>query len=136
MTGRIKYVDGFKYRLFEPYEISLPIYGHDIDTDHLDLNQAGRLVIKADYAWDGPSGPTIDTRNTLRASLVHDALYQLIRLGVIDPHYKRTADDLFHELLLQDGMSRLRAWLYWRAVSRFGVGATRPSAERQPKLAP
>lgn len=136
MTGRIKYVDGFKYRLVEPYEISLPIYGHSIDADYLDLNAAGRLLIRAGYAWDGPSGPTVDRRNTLRASLVHDALYQLLRLGVIDPHYKRTADDMFRQLLLEDGMNSVRAWAYWKAVSLFGGAATRPSAERQPKLAP
>ena len=37
------------------------------------------MIVEKDYAWDGPSGPTIDTSNSMRASLVHDVLYQAMR---------------------------------------------------------
>ena len=37
------------------------------------------LYISKGYSWDGPSGPAIDTPDWIKASLVHDALYQLIR---------------------------------------------------------
>jgi hypothetical protein len=41
------------------------------------------------YAWNGPSGPTLDTRNFMRGSLVHDALYQLMREGRMDNGLRR-----------------------------------------------
>ena len=43
------------------------------------------LLIKDGYAWDGASGPTIDTKNTQTASLVHDGLWQLIAAGLGRP---------------------------------------------------
>lgn len=77
--GCILYKEGYKYQLAEEYTISIPIKpDSNIISDYIDLNNDGELVIKKGYAWDGPSGPTIDSLNFMRGSLVHDALYQLI----------------------------------------------------------
>ena len=49
-------------------------------------------------AGDGPSGPAIDTKNFMRASLVHDALYQLMRLGTLDKSRRQYADRLLQTI--------------------------------------
>jgi methyl coenzyme M reductase gamma subunit len=67
----------YKYQLMEPYELPIGIRGYTIDTHYLKLSEDGDLTISNGYAWDGPSGPTIDTKDFIRRSLVHDALYQM-----------------------------------------------------------
>ena len=90
------------------------------------INAAGKLLIKTGYSWDGPSGPTIDTKNFMRGSLVHDALYQLMREGVLEQYDRKRADDILREICRADGMSRLRAWGVYHAVRKFGAGSARP----------
>ena len=71
----ISYKSGFKYQLVLDYELEIKISpSSEIVTDYIVLYESRMLVIKKGYAWDGPSGPTIDTKNFMRGSLVHDAL--------------------------------------------------------------
>ena len=83
-------------------------------TPWLTLYPTGRLTIRKGYNWDGPSGPTFDTPSTLRASLVHDALYQLMRMGLISFSRRKEVDLIFYRMLRADGMGCLRAqgWLW------------------------
>lgn len=81
----------------------------------------GCLYITRGYAWDGASGPAIDTTSIIRASLVHDVLYQMIAHGAlpIDP-WKKIADLEFHAIMEEDGVGWLRRnYAYW-AVRAFG----------------
>ena len=90
------------------------------------LDEDGTLTAWPAYCWDGPSGPTFDTPSTLRASLFHDCLYQLMREGLLDAdEHRRPADDLLRRLMLEDGAWRWRAWCWLRAVRWFAKGATR-----------
>jgi len=91
-----------------------------IERGHIDLFPAGLLTIGAGYEWDGPSGPTLKTCDTLRASAVHDALYQLISDGLIPMSARAEADRQLRLIMIQDGASRVRAWYYWAAVRIFG----------------
>jgi len=114
-TDIIRYQGGYKYQLYEHYEQSTAIIPDtDIGSDishYIQLDTSGYLVITKGYAWDGPSGPTIDTKNFMRGSLVHDALYQLMRQGHLDrDEYRETADDLLRTMCREDGMSAIRAW--------------------------
>lgn len=79
------------------------------------------LVVREGYAWDGPSGPAISTRTFMRASLFHDALYQLIREGHLAASYRKDADQVLRDVCLEDGMCALRAWWVYHAV-RLGAG--------------
>jgi len=91
----------YKYQLMDEYAIQLDIKPEqDIDFNFVSLSKDGVLTIKKYYAWDGPSGPTIDTGNFMRGSLVHDALYQLMRLSALDykVHRKR-ADEIMREII-------------------------------------
>lgn len=134
----IKYKAGYKYQLAEDYIIALPLpYSEcDIDEAYLALSGTGVLRIRKGYAWDGPSGPTIDTRNSLRGSLVHDALYQLIRLGYFPYNFRKHADDIFYQILLEDGMSKIRAYTWKKTIRWFGGPNALPSREKQVMMAP
>lgn len=86
----------------------------------LDLYSDGRLVIAKDYAWDGPSGPTINSESSMRGSLVHDALYQLIREGLLPASLKPTCDWELAEICIEDGMWRWRARAWEFMLVQFG----------------
>ncbi len=74
--GFIRYRSDYKYQLAEGYQVQTLLRPKAaIKTDFIDLDITGVLLVKAAYAWDGPSGPVKDTPENMRASLVHDALY-------------------------------------------------------------
>ena len=113
----IAYKSGYKYQLNKDYtQDSIDIKPEkDADLYYLRLNTKGDLFIRSGYAWDGPSGPAIDTKNFMRASLVHDALYQLMREGYVSQYkYRDKADRLMQNICREDGMSKIRAsWVYY-----------------------
>ncbi len=129
----------WKYQLVEDYNIKTdlkPLMSiRRALVKLLSLSPDGVLSIGKYYAWDGPSGPTIDTRDFMRGSLVHDALYQLMREGVLDykVHRKR-ADEILRELCLKDGMCSFRAWYVYQAVHIFAEKGARPRKEQKPEI--
>lgn len=132
MTG-IRYKGGYKYQLIESYTTVIPIRPADgiarID-GFIHLDENGLLIIREGYAWDGPSGPTIDTKNFMRGSLVHDALYQLMSDGQLDPETCREpADSLLRAICREDGMSWIRAWWVYQGVRIGGASAARSPKE-------
>lgn len=126
----MKYRAGYKYQLVEDVTVRTGIYGRNIETDYISLYANGVLIIRKGYAWDGPSGPTIDTKNSMRAALVHDAGYQLMREGYLPLEYKGCFDELFFNILREDGMSWIRAIIWLRAVQGFGKQASLPENDR------
>ena len=123
----------YKYQLAEDYKI---VVGVKVEQDifepnehkpYISLDTTGVLTIYAGYCWDGPSGPTVDTINFMRGSLVHDALYQLMRQGKISTDYRQYADRLLYEHCLEDGMSKARASYVYRSVHLFGASSAAPS---------
>ena len=127
MPNIISYKGGYKYQLRESYTVLISIKPPmPILTQYIDLYTDGRLVIKEGYAWDGPSGPTIDTQTFMRGSLVHDALYQLMREDYLSPiTYRKEADKILKKLCLEDGMWSIRAWWVYWGVRFFGGLASR-----------
>lgn len=89
----------------------------------LRLDDEGHLRVAAGYAWDGPSGPTIDTRSFMRGSLAHDALYQLLRAGRLPPECRSVADRVLYDLCRQDDMPWWRADYVYTAVRWFASSA-------------
>ena len=106
----------------------------------IELTTRGELTVYDEYSWDGPSGPTKDTPDFMRGSLVHDVLYQLLREGRLfdltddekldrkrHKALRKAADKLLREIVKKDGMRRLRRWLVYLGVRWFG----RSSAKRR-----
>jgi len=125
----IKYrsIKKYKYQLLEPCAVKAGIFPKDgVITDFITLSVNGWLIICKGYAWDGPSGPTWDSQNFMRGSLIHDALYQLIRDGFLNYKCKRQADNMLKQICLEDGMSKFRVWYVHKAVQAFGRFAIKP----------
>ena len=120
---RLKY----KYTLVDDYAIDTDIKVKTPgDFGLLAITKKGRLTIKKGYAWDGPSGPTIDTKNFMRGSLVHDALYQLMREDKIDQDQRLRADEILREICIDAGMSKIRVWWVFKGVRIGGSKFTKP----------
>lgn len=124
----------YKYQLKQPYKLLIGIKGYTIDIPFLKMDANGLLIITEGYAWDGPSGPTIDTLNFMRGSLVHDALYQLMRKEAIPLRYKEFADLLLKRICLEDGMSNFRAAYVYLAVKLFGGRSAKPGSEKPDRI--
>lgn len=120
----------YKYEMLEDYSTFLlfsPI--SEIQDKYYHFYQSGLLTIKKGYRWDGASGPTIDTKSTIRASCVHDVLYQMIRMNQLSRNRKLNADLELKRYMLADSQSekgfigwfnRARANYYYAAVHIFG----------------
>ena len=129
----IEYRRGYKYQLQVAHAVLLLELADPsrapIRTDWLELDPDGTLRIRAGYAWDGASGPTYDSPSSMRPSLYHDAVYQLIRLGLLAPSMRAAADAMFHRVCREDGMFKPRAWAWFHLVRIFAEPATDPASE-------
>ena len=136
--GYIRYKADYKYQLANSYKINVSIKPNtDIDTDFISLDTSGNLLVKKGYTWDGPSGPVIDTDENMRASLVHDALYQLMRNEKLSARsHRKAADQLFKAICKDDGVSNLRASIYYKALRKFGKPAASPQNKKIVHRAP
>jgi len=133
----IYYKEGYKYQLVNHYSVEIDIKPEfPIKTDYINLTTDGTLVIKNGYAFDGPSGPTIDTPNFMRGSLVHDALYQLIRQKMVAVSHRSYADRLLRQICREDGMSAIRAWWVYQGVKNFGKSSAVPGNKKEVIKAP
>ena len=121
MSDKIYYRSGYKHQLDRSYSVFTGILHYKIRTDYITLTPSGWLTIKRGYAWDGATGLPSTPKSLMRASLVHDALYQLIRNGLFDR--RDCADVLFGEMAEEDGFEApgFALWL----VQRFGGGFAR-----------
>ena len=133
----IRYKSGYKYQLHDTYAILVGIRPEvSVKTRYLSISMAGKLHIQQGYAWDGPSGPTWDTKSSMRGSLVHDALYQLLRMELLDHKWKSKIDLLFERILIEDGMWAWRARIWYRGVATLAEGATLPANQKEVHTAP
>ena len=132
----MRYRSGYKYQLTQDTAATTEITDHEVETPYIKLHIDGVIVILEGYAWDGPSGPTIDTRSFMRGSLVHDALYQLLREGHLPPAYRLEADRTLRKICRQDGMSRIRSTWVYLAVRAFGKLSADPMRRKAELQAP
>ncbi len=118
----------WKYELCSTYDYESPAFAKfdaNVKKEWYEIGQDS-MVISENYAWDGPSGPTLDTSNAMRGSLIHDALYQAIRTGDLLMKHRKIADKIFRQVLKEDGMNLIRRNLWYWCVRRFGEKHARP----------
>lgn len=106
--------------LLQDFLCRTDIEGYPAQTDFISVSDAGQMELANGYVWDFGSGPAIDTPEMIKASLVHDAWYELMTLGLVPWSVKKKADKLLRTMLLESGSSRLRAWYVYWAVRAFG----------------
>ena len=115
----------YKFKVEENFSIELPFKIPDFEHEYAS-SKDGILSVKKGYAWDGASGPIINTRDTLVASLVHDVLYQAMRLNLIksNKENRMIADKNFFEILKIHGVNSIRRKVWYFAVRLFGKKST------------
>ena len=132
----ILYCAGYKFQLAAPYTVDVgfkPMLSVSVG-EWVSLSDQGILSIKDGYAWDGASGPVEQSPQILRGSLVHDALYQLMRAGVLDQNYREQADMVLKRICIEDGMSHWYAQAVFSAVREFGASHAAVGAQPYPVL--
>lgn len=125
---RICYSGGYKYQVRNDFVFELPeYYPKDVKYEDQFLSVAdGYCTIHRGYAGDGPSGPTFDTKSFMRGAWQHDAIYQLLRMGVFPQEYRDAADRQLVETCKEDGMSwPRRQWVYY-GLKYGGSAAAKP----------
>ena len=115
----------YKFKVEENFSIELPFKIPDFEHPYASSKDS-ILSVKKGYAWDGASGPIINTRDTLVASLVHDVLYQAMRLNLIksSKENRMIADKNFFEILKMNGVNSIRRKVWYFAVKLFGKKST------------
>lgn len=133
----MKYRSGFKYQLAEREVFRTVVVPAEIvQTRFITLLPWGVLTIEPGYAWDGASGPTWDTASSMRPSLYHDAMYQLIRVGYLSQSQRTLVDEEFGRFLKEDGMWGWRRKLWVRELKKFGNPAADPKNIKKVLIAP
>jgi len=168
---RVPVESGFKHRLLANVMVDTAIViTHDIEVCNRwgDLvfsmmrkpnpKQGCWIILYRGFAWDGPSGPAMDTPNALIPSGFHDCGYQACRMEELDADiYRCQFDELYKELCrvdrymppyflleslkdpdipppyeLQKGMTYFRSGYHFIGVSLFAENAANPKNRRHP----
>ncbi len=119
-----------KFEVTQPFTVDTGIKRPKIGSiasPYIKLEENGMMTVHKGYAWDGPSGPTIDTKSFMRGSLVHDAFYQLMRMGELPHLHWRDADKEFAKALREDGAWPLTIKIDLMGLSLAGGSAAHPN---------
>lgn len=121
----------YKYKLAEDLHTFMNFEPpNDIITEYIEFYRDGKLILRRGYASDGPSGPTIDDETNIQGGFVHDAGYQLMRLGLLPKKkYKPLFDRALEMICRIDGMGLTRAHTYYNAVTLLGHSSARQQKE-------
>lgn len=134
---RIAFKKGYKYQLEDAFSLQTSVLPpKHIDTHFIRLTAEGNLTLARSYAWDGATGVP-DIPSMIRASLVHDALYQLMRHDLLDlGAYRKQADQLMRQLCVEDGMNPLLANAAYVSVRLLGEHHARRESRKPLLFAP
>lgn len=125
----------YKYQLVEEFTCPMHRTFETAPKEHeyVKITTDGNITIRKYYSWDGTSGIP-DTKRNLRASLVHDALYQLMREGILNVEKDRDwSDRLFQEMCREDEVWPLFAASYYLVLKWVGKKHASPHEDRTPK---
>ncbi len=130
---KYRHLHGYKYETLETEKVKT-ICPDKVITTYANIYR-GELTIYLRYAYDGPSGPTFDTKTFMRGSLVHDVYYQLMREGHLDrKKWRKYADEELRRICLEDGMSKFRAWYVYKTIRVFGVFTCKPREDPRGRI--
>jgi len=115
----------YKYYLEETVSVQTSLRPEQsaIIPGYIFLGVDGKIIIYSRYAWDGATGGVNFKGNRL-AVLVHDAIYQLIREGLIDARIKEFADRDLRDTMIFYRSYKWVANFFYFCVSKFGNAFT------------
>lgn len=129
------YTAGHKYQARCQMIYFTGICGYKIVTDLITLRKDGWMLVESYFAWDGASGPAIDTNNNMRGSHAHDALAALMRMGLLPMSCIEPSNMVIRRLMIDDGARPWRATGYKVVLDRTSFWAN-PKCARPFNVAP
>ena len=149
-ANKLEWTEGYKYRTSKTFWVFTNIRPfYEVQIGRITLTVEGLLIIDRGYSWDGPSGPTIDTKNFMVGGIVHDALYEILRCptklldrkcdivrgseavhAATHEQVREEADKMLLDLVRADGMSEFRSNYVYKGVRVGGES----SAEKPRKV--
>ncbi|MFA7222578.1 MAG: hypothetical protein WC148_03500 [Bacilli bacterium] len=137
VDNQIWYTCGYKYQLSRDYTTLTAIHPEKrIETDYIILTTDGYLTAKKGYAWDGPSGPTVDDDTNMRGSVAHDVKYQLMRLQLISYSCRKLSDQEMKDDLGEDGMGWVRREGWYYGLRLGGSASASPLSTKIVRVSP
>ncbi len=124
---------------------NLPYFDLDSEDEkkYFVVEPGGVLKLKKGYRWDGPTPPGKKKKPKnykeilMRASLVHDTVYDLMRMEKLTPRdtklislrsdgfdNQRVADNSFYSICLEDGAMRVQCGGWWWGIRVGGAYST------------
>lgn len=102
------------------------------------LSETGLLVWGEFYAWNGANFPAPELKSSRRGTLVHDILYQMMRLGLIDRLiWWHPANKELQNCMIEDGAFKATAYLYFKGVeTKIAYKSTLPEGDYKILTAP
>jgi hypothetical protein len=131
LFNAIEYSSGYAFVLEKEYSLTVQVPllpTRKVGTRFVSMDKTGLLVVAEGYAWDGASGPMRQSPDIIRPSLVHDALYQLMREDLIDRANRAAADKLLRDMCVEDGSPSWYADAIHLAVQAFGARFVQPGS--------
>jgi hypothetical protein len=123
------------------YDIAHPDVWY-LDQPYTRETSIGTVRVSMGFKWDGASVPRVlwniipPWGSYSGAALVHDWLYRRHRLRSVTNREitKEEADRVFYELMLEDGVWKIRAYTMWLAVALCGRKAWSQNKDDQDTL--
>lgn len=130
----IRFQGGFKYQLVQDavWKVKGLTVAEPIETKFVCLFTDGTLLLRAGFAWNGVSGPTIQRNSNRRGGAFHDGFYRLIRFGLLDlprETARAIADEMLREIWIKDGMWKWLVSAEIAVLKKFGEDSAKPSGE-------
>jgi len=100
------------------------------------LTKHGVLIERCGYVCDGPSGPTFDTKSSIRGGFVHDGGYRLMRRGLVSLDTRIIWDEHICEICIEDKMWVWRANSWYKMLRLWGKKNASPKNVRPILIAP
>lgn len=124
---KYKELKHYKYQLMDDFTMNVDLGGQCLVSGFIKLGD-GFLWIGPRYCWDGSSVPLKKyikwiwdcDKYCKTASLVHDALCQLIREGLLPMSYKQRVDEIYRDMCIKGGMGKLQANIRYKCLRKFG----------------
>lgn len=130
-------LDGYKYIVEETYEAAWPELSSEAIECRWYTLRGGQLLVHPGYAWDGASGPTLDTASTMKAALEHDVFYQMLRAGQLPAELREVGDSMLFRRMCEypakfSIWAKIRATYFFTAV-RLAGGRSAARRETEPQ---
>ena len=111
----------FQITLEESIEVDTHLHGFKFSEGNLRLSRDGKLQISKGFKWNGAT--PLEGRTTARMfepTMVHDALYIIMRKANYNEDFRKLVDKDFYNRLLRSGINKKIAYPMYLIVRTLG----------------